>query len=155
MFNIRFDVFEFQSDVFWEKLIKIWCFLRKLWCFLVPKPTLMNQKPLQGVTPPPPQWHRLNKGPQKCAHQKIKKVPQATVYSKKNGCSKRWCPKKKKGLHLQFGGWNPYLPCFGPEYLMFFVPKFDVTLGVFAGITALYIQSSDIKFVQAESNLRL
>ena len=63
--------------------------------------------------------------------------------------------KKKKGLHLQFGGWNPYLPCFGPEYLMFFVPKFDVTLGVFAGITALYIQSSDIKFVQAESNLRL
>ena len=98
----------------------------------------------------PPQWHRLNKGPQKCAHQKIKKVPQATVYSKKNGCS-----KKKKGLHLQFGGWNPYLPCFGPEYLMFFVLKFDVTLGVFAGITALYIQSSDIKFVQAESNLRL
>ena len=144
MFNISFDVFEFQSDVFWEKLM-----------FFSPETNPDEPKTPARSHPPPPQWHRLNKGPQKCAHQKIKKVPQATVYSKKTGAQKGDVQKKKKGLHLQFGGWNPYLPCFGPEYLMFFVPKFDVTLCVFAGITALYIQSSDIKFVQAESNLRL
>ena len=86
---------------------------------------------------------------------KNKKGPPSYGILWKKRVLKKVMSKKKKSLHLQFGGWNPYLPCFGPEYLMFFVPKFYVTLGVFAGITALYIQSSDIKFVQAESNLRL
>ena len=90
-----------------------------------------------------------------CPPKDKKRSPKLRYTLKKTGAQKGDVQKKKKGLHLQFGGWNPYLPCFGPEYLMFFVPKFDVTLGVFAGITALYIQSSDIKFVQAESNLRL
>ena len=77
----------------------------------------MNQKPLQGV--PPPQWHRLNKGPQKCADQKIKKVPQATVYSKKTGAQKGDVQKKKKVFTSNLVDETPICHVLGPNIWCF------------------------------------